>query len=43
MAEIVNVPWLGSSEPFDGETMLWMTAGARAPMFGQVTVEVIRT
>ena len=36
-----RVPWLGSSEPLEGETMLWMTTGWRAP--GQLVVEVIRT
>ena len=32
------MPWLGSSEPLDGETMLWIATGALLPMLGQVTL-----
>ncbi len=42
MVETVKVPWPGSSEPFEGETMLCIVTGGRLPKLFQVTVELMR-
>ena len=41
VALISSVPWLGSSEPLEGETTLLRATDLRPP--SQLTVEVIRT